>query len=383
MSAPQRLSPASFIKHAADVSNFYGFKPMKEVERSVPRAERIKGPHSFTTSTALSAAYLAHQSKEPVLSFYASHTPSHLPSSFAPRETGEFGLQVVGAGDSLGEIVVLKTLFAILNEWGAGVGRLRINTLGDRDSKLRFERELAGFARKRAADMSECCRTQVTQNAFALYRCSNSACRELIQDGGPRTMNFLSEKSRVHFKDVLEHIERLGFPYELDDLLVGDDREARLVFELDLATPDATVLSVVGGRHDDYFRKVANKKEGSLVSASIFFRNNGIARAHFMPTPTAKMPKVYFVQLGLRAKLEGLAVVDMLRDAGVPVSQSFDAKSLTPQLESAKAQGVSHLLIMGQREALDRTVIIRSATNSSQQIVQLAALPRFLKTIKA
>lgn len=381
MSAPQRLSPASFIKHAADVSNFYGFKPMKEVERAVPRAERIRGAHSFVTSTALSAAYLAHKPAQPLLSFYASHAPSHIPSSYLPRETGEFGLQVVGTDDSLGEIVILKTLFAILNEWGAGVSRLRINTLGDRDSKLRFERELSGFLRKRAGDMNECCRAQSAQDAFALYRCGNAPCRELIQDG-PRTMNFLSEKSRVHFKDVLEHIERLGFPYELDDLLVGDDREPRLVFELDLEVPDATVLSVVGGRHDDYLRKVTNKKEGSLVSASIFFRNNGIARAHFTPVPTAKMPKVYFVQLGLRAKLEGLAVVDMLRDAGVPVSQSFDAKSLAPQLESAKAQGVSHLLIMGQREALDRTVIIRSANNSSQTIVELSALPRFLKGIR-
>ncbi len=382
MSAPQRLSPASFIKHAADVSNFYGFKPMKEVERGIPRALRTKGPHSFITTTALSATHFAQNPTQPVLGFYASHTPSHLPASYVPRETGEFGLQVVGADDSLGEIVVLKTLFAILNEWGANVGRLRINTLGDRDSKLRFERELSGFARKRASEMSECCRAQSAQNALALYRCNNTACRDLVREG-PRTMNFLSEKSRVHFKDVLEHIERLGFPYELDDLIVGDDRDPRLVFELDLETPDATVLSVVGGRHDDYVRKVTGKKEGSLVSASIFFRNNGIARAHFAPTPTAKIPKVYFVQLGLRAKLEGLAVVDMLRDAGMPVSQSFDAKSLAPQLESAKAQGVSHLLIMGQREALDRTVIVRSATNSSQQIVQLAALPRFLKSIKA
>jgi histidyl-tRNA synthetase len=195
-------------------------------------------------------------------------------------------------------------------------------------------------------------------------------------------MNFLSEKSRVHFKDVLEHIERLGFPYELDDLLVGDERDPRLVFELDLVTPDATVLTAVGGRYDDYLRKITNKKEGSMVAASIFFRNNGIARAHFAPTSSARMPKVYFVQLGLRAKLEGLAVVDMLRSAGVPVSQSFDAKSLAPQLETAKAQGVSHLLIMGQREALDGTVIVRSANNSSQTIVQLDALPRFLRSIK-
>ncbi len=380
-SAPQRLSPASFIKHAADVSSFYGFRPVKEVERTVPRTERPRGHHSFTTVTQLSSQSFVRAPKDPVLAFYASHAPTHTPASYSPREVGEFGLQVVGSPDSLGEVLLLKTLFAILNEWGAGVARVRVNTLGDRDSKVRFERELSGFMRKRANDLAECCKAEVSKNPFSIYNCKNEACRDLMMDG-PRAMNFLSEKSRAHFKDVLEHIEKLGLPYELDDLLMGDEREPRLVFALDLAEQDATVIAAHGGRYDEYIRKITNKKDSGGVSASIFFRNNGIARAHFTPTPSVKMPKVYFVQLGTRAKLEGLTVVDMLRSAGVPVAQSFDARSLSPQLESAKKQGVSHLLIMGQREALDRTVIIRSANNSSQTVVELSALPRFLKTIK-
>lgn len=387
-SAPQRLSPASFIKHAADVSSFYGFRPVKDVERGVPRTERPRGAHSFTTVTQLSAQNFLRAPQNPVLAFYASHTPTHLPNQagmsvpLAARDMGEFGLQVVGSSDSLGEVLLLKTLFAILNEWGAGVTRVRVNTLGDRDSKLRFERELSGFMRKRANDLSECCRAETSKNPFSIYNCANETCRGLIQDG-PRAMNFLSEKSRAHFKDVLEHIEKLGLPYELDDLLMGDEREPRLVFALDLAEQDATVIAAHGGRYDEYVRKITNKKDSSAVSASVFFRNNGIAKTHFAPSPTSKLPKVYFVQLGLRAKLEGLAVVDMLRSAGVPVAQSFDARSLAPQLESAKKQGVSHLLIMGQREALDGTIIVRSSTNSSQQIVHLSSLPRFLKTIKA
>ncbi|HVY72795.1 MAG TPA: His/Gly/Thr/Pro-type tRNA ligase C-terminal domain-containing protein [Candidatus Paceibacterota bacterium] len=381
MSAPQRLSPASFIKHAADVSSFYGFRPVKEVERLVPSVDRIRGNHSFAAAAHMTSALLAQKPKDPILSYYASPVPSHMPGAYSPKDTGEFGLQVSGSPDSLGEVLILKTLFAILNEWGAGVSRVRINTLGDRDSKNRFERELSGFMRKRGNEVGDCCRENLAHNPFALYNCQGEACRTVIQEG-PRAMNFLSEKSRVHFKDVLEHVEKLGLPYELDDLLVGDERDPRLVFALDLENDDATILGTHGGRYDDYLRKLSNRKEGSMVSASIFFRKKGAVRSHFTPHATSKNPKVYFVQLGTRAKLEGLTVVDMLRSAGVPVAQSFDAKSLTPQLESAKQQGVSHLIIMGQREALDHTVIVRAANNSSQTIVELAALPRFLKTIK-
>jgi histidyl-tRNA synthetase len=107
----------------------------------------------------------------------------------------------------------------------------------------------------------------------------------------------------------------------------------------------------------------------------------GAAKSSFTGTGKPHAPKIYFVQLGTRAKLQGLTVVDMLREARIPVSQSFDSTHLSPQLVAAKELGVSHMLIMGQREALDGTIIVRSTTNSSQTIVALSQLPRFLKTL--
>ena len=49
---------------------------------------------------------------------------------------------------------------------------------------------------------------------------------------------------------------------------------------------------------------------------------------------------------------------------------------------AARDLGVSHMLIMGQREALDGTIIVRETQTSSQIIVQVSELPRFLKTLR-
>lgn len=379
MSIEQIVSPAAFIKHAADVATFYGFRPLREIELAVPRIERPLGMHSFTTAAQL-CAHPVNQKTNPALAFYATPVPSHLPQSLIARDTAEFGLQVVGSTESLGEVLLLKTMFAILTEWGVSVARVRVNALGDRDSKARFERELSLYLRKHANDLDLECQTALSQTPYAAYTCKNDVCRQILHDG-PRPVNFLSEKSRVHFREVLEHIERLGLPYELDDLLVGDEREPRIVFSIDLAAEDPVVLGSAGGRFDEHLKKLTNKKDSAATSASIFFRKKGSVRSHFSVTPNYA-PKVYFVQLGLRAKLQGLAVVDMLRQARIPVSQSFDAKRLGPQLDSAKLLGVSHLLIMGQREALDGTVIVRSTKNASQTIIPMHALPRFLKTLR-
>jgi len=325
---------------------------------------------------------LQQKATEPVLAFWATTTPSHVPMGVASREVGEFGMHVVGSPESIGEIVLLKTLYSIMTEWGVKVSAVRVNALGDKDSKLRFERELGAYLRRHTTSLDAECQKTHSMSPLSTYACQNGACRNLLSDG-PRAINFLSEKSRVHFREVLEYIEGLGLPYVVDDLLAGDEREPRVVFSLDLGSDDATIVTGIGGRYDEYVRKLTNRKDGAAVSASIFFRKKGVTKQTIPLPQKASQPKIYFVQLGTRAKLRGLTVVDMLRAAQVPVSQSFDSRTLAPQLEHARQQGVKHLLIMGQREALDGTVIVRSMQNSSQQIVPIPVLPRFLKSLKS
>ena len=377
-----RLSPVSFLRHCGDVASFYGFKPLREVEKGLPARRGRGGYHSFATSIEVCAARIAHESTpEPILAFYATTAPLYVPTGVNVREVGEFGMHVVGSAESLGEILLLKTLFSIMTEWGMKVSAVRLNALGDRDSKARFERELAVYLRRHAEALCPLCKKTIIENPLGAYTCQGDACRDVLADG-PRAMNFLSEKSRLHFREVLEYVESLGLPYEVDDLLVGDDREPRVVFALDMQDDDATIVASMGGRYDDYIRKVTNRKDGAAASASLFFRKKGVNRSNIPAPARANQPKIYFVQLGVRAKLQGLVVVDMLRQAQLPTAQSFDARSLGPQLQCARDQGVKHLLIMGQREALDGTVIVRSMQNSSQQIVPLTTLPRFLKSLK-
>lgn len=377
MSAPK---PSSFLKHATEVASFYGFRPNKDIERiAANRLTKRKSANSFEALAALASVCVSMRPSDPVLAFYATPSPTHLPKPLSPREVGEFGLQVIGTPESVGEVVLLKTLSAIFSEWGASVARVRINALGDKDSQQRFAREVSGYLRKHEQKFEESCREHASP--FGAYTCSHDTCRAVLSEG-PRSMNFLSERSRAHFRSVLEHLENLGLPYELDDLLVGDGRDPQVLFAIDVAEGDSTVVTALGGRFDEFFKKLSGRKESSGVAASVYFRKKGPLKSNFGPSKAARAPKIYFVQLGLRAKLQGLTVVDMLRAARIPVSQSFDATHLSPQLASARDLGVSHTIIMGQREALDGTVIVRSMRNSSQIIVPVVNLPRFLKTLQ-
>jgi histidyl-tRNA synthetase len=371
MSHP-KAAPKTFLELSSDVASYYGFT-------ALPPAGRGRA-HTFSTALNASSTMLGKSGGEPVLSWWANTSPLYLPPGIT--DSAEFSLSVVGSEESVGEIVILKTITAIMREWEAPVAKVRVNALGDRDSKLRFARELSGYLRKHAMELEVECREMLDDPMKALV-CQTLVSREVLE-AGPRAMNFLSEKSRAHFREVLEHLEHLGLPYEIDDLLVGDERDPRIMFALDLEEPDATVTAAWGGRYDDYVRRVTGERTAATASASIFFRKKGLpARTGVNAHSKVRAPKLYFVQLGTRAKLEGLAVLDILRAARIPVLQSFDAARLGPQLEAAKKSGVSHLMILGAREVLDRTVIVRAMDNSSQEIVPLQDLPRFMRGLKA
>jgi len=378
---PARTAPASFLRHATDVASFYGFRPAREIERmAANRLVKRVGAHTFETVAQVSTMRVAMHPGEPALAYYASPNPTHIPDNCMARESGEFGLQVIGSPESVGEVVILKTLSAIITEWGAAIVRVRVNAVGDKESQQRFVRELSIYTRKHMQSFDEAVQGAIAANPLSAYTNPSDTVKQILSEG-PRSVNFLSEKSRTHFRSVLEHLENLGLPYELDDLLLGDAREPHLSFAVDLESYDATIMAVVGGRYDDFIKRQSGRKEGVGVAASIFFRKSGAARSSFTAPQKAAAPKIYFVQLGTRAKLQGLGVVDMLREARIPVSQSFDASHLSPQLIAARELGVPYMLIMGQREALDGTIIVRSTANSSQTIITLAALPRFLKTL--
>ncbi|HVV14856.1 MAG TPA: His/Gly/Thr/Pro-type tRNA ligase C-terminal domain-containing protein [Candidatus Paceibacterota bacterium] len=383
-----RTSPISFLKHASEVASFYGFRPMREIERDHMRHieakvgnRRTQGVYSFQSAALLGAMRAAARPQDPILGFYATPAPSHVPGGMSPRDVGEFGLQVIGTPESVGEIVLLKTITMVATEWGSEVERVRVNALGDRDSQQRFGRELGSYLRRNLDQFEEAARKGVMDDPFSVYRLHSPEITALLE-GGPRPMHFLSEKSRVHFRSVLEHLEQLGIPYQLDDLLGGDERGPHIAFALDFKEDDATIVGALGGRYDEYLKRESHRKDSTGVGASIFFRKKGVSKQNFATVAPAIKPKIYFAQLGLRAKLQGLAVVDMLRAAHVPVLQSFDASRLSMQLSAAAELGVPYLLIMGQREALDGTVIVRSTRNSSQHIISVNEVPRFLRTLR-
>lgn len=395
--------PASFLKKAADIASFYGFRHAQSLDRELPKEGRLAITGSRDAdrvaeacvtcmvnrgqkaTSAAQAAVKANEKPQPytaeaMLCYYTNPAPTEAPRGASARDVAEFGLSIVGSPGSIGEIVALKTIFSILADSGTRMKSVRIGSGGDRDSQARFARELSLYLKKRGADIPACCKESAIHDPLSLVRCGSEACTKLL-DEGPRAMAYLSEKSRSHFREVLEYLERAGMPYELDERLVHDPRMPRVLFSVDTDGEDNLIVGARGGRYDDHLRKITNRKDATMVRASIFFKKKGLERSAFSYDERQTRAKIYFVKLGVEASLKSLSVLDSLRKARIPVYQSFSADKLAPQLTEAERLKVPYLIIMGQREAMQDAVIVRRVETRSQQMVRLSDLPMYLKAV--
>ncbi|HEY0221188.1 MAG TPA: His/Gly/Thr/Pro-type tRNA ligase C-terminal domain-containing protein [Candidatus Paceibacterota bacterium] len=83
------------------------------------------------------------------------------------------------------------------------------------------------------------------------------------------------------------------------------------------------------------------------------------------------------------AKLKVLNIVETLRKNKVNIYHSITKDKITGQLTGAEYMKASHVLIMGQKEAIENSIVVRNIINREQDTVKLEDLPQFLKNLES
>jgi len=124
------------------------------------------------------------------------------------------GLEIIGADKPIAEAILIQAALGILADAGEKDLHIEVNSIGDKESLARFTREITAYYRKFMNELPATCRQTFKTDVFSLLGCDHEICKKLAVDC-PKSINFLSEKSRQHFKEVLEYLETLGVPYSI------------------------------------------------------------------------------------------------------------------------------------------------------------------------
>lgn len=304
------------------------------------------------------------------------------------RQFRQFNLEILGSSKSVADALIIRTLMTILEEYGFKDLVIDINSMGDKETRPTFIRELVSYYKKHLNHLCKDCHERIKSNPLRLLDCKQESCQQ-FKENAPSSLSFLSSDARSHFKEVLQYLEEMGIPYRVNNSLVrGLDYYSRTVFEVikidvDENGKEKEVAITGGGRYDYLAKMMGNKKDVPAVGTAL-----GLERIMMFPEckrlnpRIMKAPKVYFIQLGFEAKLKSLCIMEILRKAKIPVHQSISKDSLSAQLSSAEKMEVPYCIIFGQKEAMDNTVIVRNMNTRSQDTVKIDALSDYLKHLK-
>jgi histidyl-tRNA synthetase len=176
-----------------------------------------------------------------------------------------------------------------------------------------------------------------------------------------------------------------GTPYEIDPRLVGHHHcYADTLFSLELRDendnliPDAP-LTIRGGRLDAFVKHILKMDIPAVGVVVILNTKKAPARLPRVYRPA--IPLVFMVQLGFGPKIKSLMLLDTLKAADISVHQALVSDSLSEQLRQAESCKVPFSIILGQKEFVENSIIVRDMRSRSQQNIPFDSLIPHLKRL--
>ena len=334
-----------------------------------------------------------HTLPQPVKLWYFSPMFRHeRPQAGRYRQFWQFGVEVIGEGDPLVDAQVMHLAYEILRGLQLEQFRIEINSIGHPAPNCRqaYVALLKTHAQAQRAKLCHDCKERLKRNPLRMLDCKEEKC-QVVANTAPKITEHLCEACATHYRDLLALLRDLQIPVKENPRLVrGIDYYTRTVFEAvstarvggnhgaepghgSAGQKEAPVMEfssapltlVAGGRYDGLVELRGGSPTPAMGFAAGVERILLAMRAEGVEADRADTPEVFLVHLGDLGRKRALLLFDELRRAGFRVGEAFHKPGIKAQLRVADRLHAPWALILGQKEALDNTVILRNMESGS------------------
>jgi histidyl-tRNA synthetase len=383
---------------AKELTSAYGFEridtpALEEVAlfvRGVGKQTDIveKELYHFETSGAENVA-LRPEGTAPIMRSYIQHGMLNLPQPqklwyVSPmyrhdrpqhgryRQFWQFGCETIGEANPIVDAQLIYLAYLFLKELGIEA-TVQINSIGTPESRANYKNALVAYFRTKRAKLSEDDKKRLLKNPLRILDSKDPAVLELKAEA-PQIVDWLDEESKAHFMRVLEYLDEVKVPYELNPYLVrGLDYYTKTVFEFYANSSNAELAQSAiggGGRFDGLAEVLGGRPTPAAGFALGMDRIFNLMKEMNVevPPPTSD---VFVAQLGDQGRKKALVVFEELRKSGISASEAFAKDSIKAQMEIANKRKAKFAVIIGQKEVLDGTAVLRDMDAGTQEIIDV------------
>ena len=285
------------------------------------------------------------------------------PQAGRQREFNQIGVEVLGESSPILDAEVIAMGYVLLEKLGITDLAVNINSVGGKDSRLKYRDTLLEFLKPMREELCDDCKMRMEKNPLRVLDCKNETCKSLTKDA-PIITDSLSSEEKEHYETVKQYLTLFGVKYIEDPRLVrGLDYYSSTVYEIitNKLGSQGTVLG--GGRYDNLLKQLGDKDIPAFGFAA------GVERVMMLlgDNYPKNTPDFYIAWMGDKTKEFAFKLAQDLRVAGLKVVIDYNPKGMKSHMKKADKLQVKNVLIIGEDEFSKGTIIVKDFINRTQE----------------
>lgn len=267
------------------------------------------------------------------------------------REHFQFGCEAYGSNDARVDAEIISIPYHLFETLGLEGVKVRINTLGDNESRENYKKALVDYLKPHIDSLCEDCKERFNKNPLRILDCKVDKDNEILKNI-PKTIDYLNEESKTFFDEVLSYLDSLEICYEVDPKTIrGLDYYTHTVFEIEANIKDFGAQNVLcaGGRYNNLVENL----DGPATPAVGFGLGSErllLALEHEnIDIALTKSVDVYVIPM-TDDKSFSFSLVYLLRTLGLSVETDYLNRKLANNFKYAEKINAKYTVVIGEDE---------------------------------
>lgn len=288
------------------------------------------------------------------------------PQSGRFREFTQFGIEVFNSDDALIDAEVISLGYNLLVSLGLEDVVVKINTLGDAQTRENYTNALVSYFKPHINDLCEDCQKRIKTNPLRILDCKVDKDSEVLKNA-PKISDYLSDESKERFKKLKTYLDNLEIDYEIDESIVrGLDYYDECVWEYKL---DDDIAIGAGGRYNNLVENLGGPHLPGIGFALGIERIILKLKDKISDKKLENMIDVYIMSVSEEEKIYALKISQDLRLNNVITEINGNNLSLKSQFKVADTLNAKFLIILKNEDLQKGLITVKDNVTKEEVII--------------
>ena len=301
------------------------------------------------------------------------------------RQFNQFGVEYYGTQAPLMDVEIISSAFAIFKKLGINDIKIKINSIGDSESRKNYSNALKEYFRPYINDFCEDCKRRIDTNPLRILDCkvdnNKDDTKEIIKNS-PTINNYLTKDSLDYFEYVLKGLDNLNIPYIVDyNLVRGLDYYTDTVFEFVYYNDQGQESLALGGggRYANLIKDMCGVDVNGMGYAFGVERLINLMDNLGLNDDCIDYCDAVIIGLDYESKLEAFKLAKNLREEGIITEMEYASFSLKSQFKLADRVNARFIIIIGEEERINNVYTVKDKKLNTQENVNKNDILKYIQ----